>query len=193
MRGDERQLCSLSRSIWIHLQQNYLFSQGTSPLLRLWERPLVFKCVIIVSFDTASLTRWPSDLLHLLVVPWWLRRDQTPHSCSLRATASSVDGCGSMSLMLWVCHTGKNHLVSPEQGWGTLKTDDSFWQEGISDSPVSATRWIVNITRNITGKLLVPELLEQWQKHTKSHLLKSGLTRLNSAVINFNYGCQILC
>lgn len=49
--------------------------------LRLWEWPLASKCVIIVCLSTACLTGWPSDLLHLLMVPWWLWRDQTAHSC----------------------------------------------------------------------------------------------------------------
>lgn len=177
LRGDERQLCSLSSYTWLHLQQKCLFSQRTNPLLRLWVLPLVSKSVIIVSFSEACLTGWPSDLFHLLTVPWWLaERPNTFQLHSLQATATSVDDCGSMSSTISVCHTGRitswlhlarRHLTCDGHSLDCHQHDQEYYWQAVSAGTVRAV------------------------KHTKSHLLKSVLTHLNSAVINSDYSCQL--
>lgn len=60
---------------------------------RLWQRPLIYKCAIIVSFGAARLPRWPSDLRYLLTVPRWLWTAQTPRGCPVsKQQTESVDG-----------------------------------------------------------------------------------------------------
>lgn len=55
----------------------------------------------------------------------------------------------------------------PVDRWGeTLKRDDSIWQEGSSDSLVSATRWIVISIISITCE---PSVLEMYNDSNETY------------------------
>lgn len=123
----------------MHLEPNGFLSQRTGLLLRLWEGPLLSKCVIMVFSGAACLTEWPRDPLHLLTAPWWAWGGRSASQLwSLPpAAASRVDDCIHLTLMLrgyrWEC--------VPRVSWETLKMDPSV-KRG-SPTHLRATGWIV--------------------------------------------------
>lgn len=134
---------------------NTAFSPRRRVSLRLREWPLVSKCVIIVCLGTACLTGWPSDLLHLLMVPWWLQKDQTAHSCGVSKQQPAGWTTVAARHRRYECVILEESAYLTKAGGETLESDDSSCQESICDSPAYATYGIViNITRNIARQAL---------------------------------------
>lgn len=103
-------------------------SQRKGLLLRLWARPLVSKCVIIFAFGAVCLTEWPSDLHHLLIVPWWPWRHWRPHSCRVFQQLPSV-WTTVLTWHWWYLHTEwitSCQLRSTENRW-QLVTRRHLW------------------------------------------------------------------
>lgn len=133
LRGDERQLCSLSRSTWMHLQRKRLFSQRNESHAEAVRPLLVSKCVIIVSFGTAPsswVTLWPASFAH------------GPPGDAERANASQSLSNRRPRGRLWyrvIDDVNVSYIRGQKHARDTEKTDDGSWREGISDSPASAT------------------------------------------------------
>lgn len=114
----------------MHLEQNGFLSQRTGLLLRLWEGPLLSKCVIMVFSAAACLTEWPRDLLH------------AGHVTAVESTTSSSQPCGR----LYPPDTDATGLSSgmcrlPRVSQERLKMDPSV-KRG-SPTHLRATSWIV--------------------------------------------------
>lgn len=166
LRRDERQLCSLSRSTWMPSQQNCLFSHRTSPSPRPQERPLVSKCVIMVSFGAVCLTEWPSDLFHLLTVLPWLWRPKQ----GLWATASHGNGSNNVTSVMW-------GAIRKVRRWEALKMDIGMRREDLSELPVSGIP-----ERPTTAPGIQPRSWSSWDKFTTSQYPGSILKQWTSIV-----------
>lgn len=119
----------------MHLEQNSFLSQRTSLLLRLWEGPLLSKCVIMVFSRAACLTEWPRDPLHLLTAPWWAWGDGARHSCGVYHQQQPAV---QTTVSTWHrCYGAIVSNVSPPSSQLRNTENGSQHEARISDSPES--------------------------------------------------------